>query len=222
MPKIKRKQATCWEKLEKTLDDDLPECIKICLESAGYDTIISLKQIDAERIREIEAHLTEYRSWENELVCCNSDYYRELADFKFKPGHKVRILAIPKQIEEMATGSHTQSNARSTGTNKKETNQSDEDLVENLISNLMAFMEKCEFPLPVGMISTNNIRNFHRGTDNDSFVCKCRFACPFCEKTIPITFKKFWMSSNATTHLKTHVQLEFLVDPNLVEEHHES
>lgn len=59
--------------------------------------------------------------------------------------------------------------------------------------------------LPPGIISAKNIRNFERGTDGE-FVCKCKFACPFCSRVIPVKFKEFWMSSNITTHMKKHIE----------------
>lgn len=69
----------------------------------------------------------------------------------------------------------------------------------------MKYSEKAGQQFPDGVISENNIHDFERGMDEDNYLCKCRFSCPFCERTIPIVHKTFWMSSNVTQHLKMHI-----------------
>lgn len=209
-PKPKYKQATCWDKLEKFNNEKFPQCVKMLLEKAAYDRLCSLKAIDAAKIVDIEAYLSEHRlSWINDLTCCQSEDYKKQTTFHFLPGHKSIVLNIPEQIKQMSSVNKVSAavtkKVAASVTNKERT---DDDLKDRLISNLMMFMEKNDFTLPPGMISSKNIHGFERGTDSCDFVCKCRFACPFCSKVFPVKFKQFWMSSNIVKHLKNHIEEE--------------
>lgn len=74
----------------------------------------------------------------------------------------------------------------------------------------MNYMDKIGCPLEVGLLNDDQIQHFERGSVDDTFVCKCRFQCPFCEQTVPIVYRNFWMSSNITQHLKSHMCCEVL------------
>lgn len=173
------------------------------LERAAYDTLNSMKAIDTAKICDIEAYLMEHRStWIDDIRCCKSEEYKKQTTFHFLPGHKTILLAIPEQIKQM-------SGAKQTTKVSKKKDRSDEELKQNLISNLVNYMKNNQFMLPDGILSENNIREFVRASEIEDFVCKCRFVCPFCPKTFPLTFKTFWMSSNLTNHLKHHIQNEY-------------
>lgn len=207
-PKPKYKQAACWDKLEKFNGEKFPQCVKMLLEKAAYDRLCSLKAIDAAKIVDIEAYLSEHRlSWINDLTCCQSEDYKKQASFQFLPGHKAIVLNIPEQIKQMNGVQKVAANKERTVTNKDRT---DDELKDKLISNLMMFMEKNNFALAPGMISSKNIHDFERATDSCDFVCKCRFGCPFCARVFPVKFKQFWMSSNIVKHLKSHIEEEYV------------
>lgn len=212
-PKFSYKETNCWEKLEKFNNEELPKCLKKLMEKAAYDRLNSLKSIDAMKIVEIEAFLTEHRStWINELDCCQSEDYKKQTTFHFLPGHKTILLSMPEQIKQMTAAQHAHARTPAfvleSKTKMANKDQEDDQLMSKLISNLLAFMKKNQFALSNEIISANNIRDFVRGTTSDNFVCKCRFACPFCSKVFPVIFKKFWMQSNVTKHLRSHIEVE--------------
>lgn len=204
----------CWNKIERFGGEKFPDCVKILLTKTGYDRMNSLSKIDAERILEIEAHLDTNREWVNELKCCNSDSYKQLAVFKFLPGHKILILGIPEQIERMkeAQEKHGDAdNAKKIVTTKSpKTQQTDEEIIQSMVSNLLKFAKKINFPLQDGMLSANNVNDFERGNHLNNFLYKCRFSCPFCEKVFPLRYQTFWMTSNLTKHLKEHMSYELI------------
>lgn len=174
------------------------------LERAAYDKLNSLKAIDTTKLEDIEAYLLEHRSsWINDLSCCKSEDYKKQTKFHFLPGHKSIVLTIPEQIKQMRGVKESEF----VSTKK---NHAADGLTTKLISNLMTYMKKNNFALPDGLMSSKNIRDFERGAEVDDFVCECRFVCPFCPKNFPITYRKFWMSSNLTKHLKNHIDIENL------------
>lgn len=197
--------------MENFNGEKFPECVKILLEYAAYDKLNSLNRIDAAKITEIEEHLTNHRSWMNNVECCNSEFYKNLTEFHFLPGHKAAILGIPQQIKDMGQNigvfEPNPVNAQITAQQKE---RSDDELINILISNLKNYMKKNHVPVPDDVISSMHIHDFERGSEVDQFICKCRFSCPFCEKIFPLSFKKFWMSSNITKHFKNHIGTEYI------------
>lgn len=171
--------------------EKFPECIKVLLIAAGFDTAISLKQMSEPKIVEIEKFLNENKQFVQKFKCCHSDHYKQLDIFTFLSGHRSIILTVPDKLN-------------SNKTMKKTRIGSNEELKQNLIKNLMACSGKAGFQFPEGIISESNIENFERVIE-DNLVCKCQFICPFCPKSFPLKFRKFWEPSNATKHLKSHI-----------------
>lgn len=116
-------------------------------------------------------------------------------------GHKVTILGIPRQIEEMKGQTKKQKPG------KKPKARSLDSLQKMLIAQLSGYPSKIGFDLPSGVISDRNIVDIQYQA-NDSTIVNCGFSCPFCNKVIKITFKRYWWASNAKKHLKTHVDME--------------
>lgn len=202
----KIKTENCWSKIEKFVGEKFPDCVKILLKKAGYDRLNSLSKINTARISEIEAHLDKNREWVNELNCCNSEYYKQILVFQFLPGHKATILDIPEQIQQMCDNAGS---VKSVAVVNVLTDQrSDDDIIRGLVSNMLKYCEKIDFPLTDEIISANNVNDFERGNGLDDFAYKCRFSCPFCDRVFPLKYKTFWMSSNLTAHLKEHISFE--------------
>lgn len=82
--------------------NSVPKCLKILLSAAGYDTSLSLSQIDEEKIVDIENFLNTNKRYVGKLKCCYSKHYKDLEIFKFLPGHKAILKTIPSQIEELS------------------------------------------------------------------------------------------------------------------------
>lgn len=75
-----------------------------------------------------------------------------------------------------------------------------------LINSLTVYLKKSGLKGNEDIISEANIMDFEREQNPSKVVCKCRFSCPFCPKTVSVKYKDFWMSSNATNHLKMHIK----------------
>lgn len=163
------------------------------------DTISSLQKINPEKLTAIESFLNTNKAIVATLNCCYNAYYNSLDLFEFLPGHKEIILHIPSQIQQMKT----------VNTNHKIQNKTDNELLENLITNLKNYAIRIGLGLPDETMTIANLDLFLRGTEEDDFVCKCMFICPICAACMPVKYKTtFWQSSNITTHLKSHANVE--------------
>lgn len=169
---------------------------------SAYNELANLRRIDADKLRNIESFLDKRKELISNLDCCYADHYKSLDVFQFLPGHKDLILAIPSLIQEMNSDNSRYSPLRSKKT------LSDDELKKKLIENLINYAENIRLSTPNGILSDVNIVDFRRVTNEDDFVCVCRFICPFCSKVFKLQFKKYWRSSNVTTHLKDHSTLE--------------
>lgn len=143
------------------------------------------------KIIEIEKFLNENKQFIQKLKCCHSEFYKQMNTFTFLPGHRSTILAIPEKLNSNKSHAH-------------KCMHSNEELKQSLINKLMTCSGKAGFQFPEGIISEANIKNYER-VDEGDLVCRCKFTCPFCPKSYSLIFKKYWMSSNATKHLKLHI-----------------
>lgn len=177
--------------------EPFPSCLQLLLNETGYNTIASLNCIDETKILEIENYLTANKLIVNKLECCFSAEYKSLDEFHFIPGHKSIILSLRDDIKEMK-----ELNAAKKGAMKHLL--SDNVVFENLLTNLKAVPGKAGFKRASTIISEKNIIEFKR-VDEGEIAYRCRFCCPVCPKTFGLCYKIFWMSSNATKHLKKHI-----------------
>lgn len=193
-PKRKVEQSA-WLKLEKFNGEKFPECVKNLLVKCAYDTLSSLRHINPDILLKIESFLSAKKDFSADLNCCHHDHYKSLDAFEFLPGHKDLILGIPLQIEQM-------DDSKKKARGKK--SLSDDELRDNLVMHLMNYVARINLEVDEGVISEVNIHDFRRGSDDDDFLCKCRFICPFCTKSFTLTFKNYWGTSNLTQHFKQH------------------
>lgn len=163
--------------------------------------------MDETTIKKTEDFINSNKQYINKLYCCYSEYYKQLDHFEFLPGHKSIILAIPNQIKEYKNKNIEK--RRNMGRKETPSLLSNEVLRGKLIKNLMVYSKehgsKSGFQMPDNVISEANIHDFESESNGNEFLCKCRFSCPFCTKTFSVIYKKFWMTSNVTKHLKMHM-----------------
>lgn len=186
--------------MEKLNGEKLPECVKFLLTKSAYNTIATLREINEDKLLNIETFLDGRKDYIAALNCCYHDHYQSLEVFEFLPGHKDLILNMPSQIQQL------------NGSKKaccKTKDVPDDELQIGLSTNILNYAEKIGLDVGEDVISTINIHNFRRGSDKDNFLCKCKFICPFCAKSFTVTYKKYWGTSNITKHLKEqHLQAE--------------
>lgn len=88
--------------MQSILDETIPRCIKLTLHLSGYDSNISLSELNDVRISEIEKFINngKFDQFKNLLNCTHSEYYANQPVFKFLPGHVAFLLALGKLIKE--------------------------------------------------------------------------------------------------------------------------
>lgn len=203
------KRYSNLSKLEKFNKEKIPPCLKSLLSSTGYNTLFSISVLNADKIEEIEEFINKDRSLLASLNCCYAKYYQAQQKFEFIPGHKNVLLTLPSKVAEMKEAMKKDGKAKNNPVTNKEANITEEDAKLHLITKLQIYMNKLGFDLPKeDSISESNILEFARGTVNDDFVFKCKFSCLFCTKVVPLQYKTFWTSSNVTTHLKSHCEVD--------------
>lgn len=193
-------KTKAWTDIERFAGSKYPICIKRILILSGYDNLVSLRAINEDSVLKLEEHINKNRNTLDELECCFSELYKKQDVFEFIPGHRMAILDIPRQIDQM----QSKKMERSLGRNRKK--RSVAELQKMLIAQLNGYSSKAGYKLPEDVISELNIVNVQSDEQSDgSLIVKCDFTCPFCTKHIKVSFKNFWWASNATKHLKTHV-----------------
>lgn len=187
-----------WAKLEKLNREKFPKCVQFLLVKSAYNSLSTLRQINSDKLANIESFLNNNKQYIAQLDCCYHEHYKGLNTFEFLPGHKDLILGIPSQIERLNGGKQM---------SRKTASISDDELQDNLVSNILNYTEKIGLIMGDNVISQINIIDFRRGTDKDGFTAKCRFICPLCAKTFTVTRKTYWATSNVTKHFKEHVTM---------------
>lgn len=74
------------------MKDKIPNDIELILQRSGFDSKLALQSIDESVIVEIENQGNEDRS-----ILANTSY-ENTENFKFKPGHKVFLLNLSKEV----------------------------------------------------------------------------------------------------------------------------
>lgn len=178
-----------------------PKCIKTLLSDCAYSTQLSLLELDESKLEKLENHINANRQLLTQLKCCYSDEYKNQTQFHFLPGHRATILGIRSQINKMK---ENQIEKKRTRVSKPKQVRSPEELKEKLIKSLDAASVKMGFPAK--LISERNIVDFNGKLVNGEQIYKCGFSCVFCSRIVPITYKTYWQTTNATNHFRTHYQ----------------
>lgn len=184
-------RSTIINQLESFNRSKFPACLKTILKCTGYDTAMSLKALNEENISKLEVHMNENRGIVDSFKCCSCKVYKTQAEIKLLPGHKAALLLIPGQITELKSCKPVKTKPR----------KSSDELVQKLIVLLNSHVK--EISQSENVISDNNIKDIVG--DGVSGI-RCIFSCPFCVKRIPVIYSNQWWSSNATKHIKNHVE----------------
>lgn len=169
---------------------------------------MSLAEIDEDKLRKIEEHVNSNIHLVKDLKCCYSKDYKTQTKFEFLPGHKATILGIKDQIAQMkANGMCTQKKTKRTTQPK---HQSEQELKTVLVRSLDMYAQKQG--LPAGIITLRNIVNFKSEKLDNETVYKCGMSCVFCSKVSAVSYKGYWMKSNATKHIKEHTEQGIVIE----------
>lgn len=100
-----------WAALEKFVGQNVPMFLKVLLWKTGYDSLLSIKQITTDTIKELEQFMQRKK---NEILpkiftelnnFGNKDYslseYEDQEVFEFLPGHRTILMSFRSNIEGM-------------------------------------------------------------------------------------------------------------------------
>lgn len=187
---------------KKKYKEHFPKCVKNILILTGFEKVASLQNITESIIKDIEQHINLNRELLNDIDidCCFSDAYKNNRPFVFMPGHKAIILAIPAMMESAYEPK-----------SKPEKEKSEEFVENQLIKRLQKTLIKAAQDnnrgnVEASMISSENLYDWtHDNDTSETPTYKCRFLCPYCDKSIRVIYKQYWRSSNVTNHIKNHL-----------------
>lgn len=74
------------------MKENIPNDIELILQRNGFDSKLALESLDEDLIAEIEQQANDDRS------ILTSTSYENVATFKFKPGHRIFLLNLKKQV----------------------------------------------------------------------------------------------------------------------------
>lgn len=163
----------------------IPSAVKDVLTSTGYNSALSILQIDEEKLITIEKYADEN--------CRNViDSFKEYSNkkpFTFLPGHRECIFGIKAEILNL------QNNKKS----KSVINVEDIRLaLEVYLSN---FANK---NTSLGITDFSTAIQHITLTKTGPVQAFCSFQCPICKSTVSIPFQSHWKLSNLLRHLNKH------------------
>lgn len=96
-----------WKKIESSIGQIIPMNVKTFLCLGGYDSVLSIKQIDAEKMHALEKYLQNLIQSDRRLLekLDKNDkttlVYTSQNVFNLLPGHSAILLALPELIKTM-------------------------------------------------------------------------------------------------------------------------
>lgn len=199
---MNRRTHVLWKHFEQSLGFKFPQEIKLILNICGFDSELSLKEINEKTIESIEQTVTENLNSNNlELVSGlkGSVYEGKPLPFNFLLGHRVLILSIPEKVQLLQK---SKSNKRfpignASETENVEKNRSVDAYKKALLLKLKNYAKKFSLNFEV---KENHIKNFSQVNN----VIRCNVKCCFCDTRIPCTFITYWNIGNLTKHIRNH------------------
>lgn len=206
--KMNKRTIKLWNSLENSIGYKYPEEIKTILNICGFDSELSLKEINESTIKSIEEIIN--RSVAQNTVEIVSALSKSACKdkplpFEFLLGHKLLILNIPKTIDsikENKTRKSVKSLENNLSKELHETENSSEnppsidELKRSLLLKFAAYAKKSNLKFE---IKENHITKFSR-TNN---VIHCAVQCCFCNVKRSCKFVTHWEISNITQHIRS-------------------
>lgn len=192
-----------FQALEQFNGNEFPLCLKTFLRHAAYDTKTSCRLLDEKTLGDIEQYIFETgKDIINDLKCCNSTQYMNQARFKFLPGHKSSILAIPSQIREMESAMESVNKKRRKTMTEFKKLLTPTELKKLLLKRLNQSAANIGFEEEP--FTMNHLKTLQTMIIDNEMNAKCTVQCSQCSVDANIIFKGYWITSNFLRHLKTH------------------
>lgn len=186
------------------LDNACPDFIVKTLIRAGFDSALSLSEIEESDIVNIQNYAAVKCQHLIELDTVNDEP-------KLKPGHRKLILAISNKakqfLQDKTSAKNDQENTVLEGRREEIELLSPDEinvLKENLISKLNAYTQSIGLNIEFTQNEISRIDPYiskaRSATTKSSY--KCFVKCVLCTKTVPCTHNGHWQTSNLEKHLK--------------------
>lgn len=169
----------------------MPPILIDILKKSGYDHSVAVKQLDAEKLNSIETFARDNLA---NILQKDSTYSNSFQTFRFLPGHRATLLALPALVDEYISSA-------STNITDLSSDESKEQLRKSLINKLEKFANSIS--LTDFTLSLDNLESWqYCTTRNNNTTIKCMVKCYKCDIKVPCTFKNHWQVSNFQKHLK--------------------
>lgn len=96
-----------WKQLECFVGHSVPNNVKVLLQKSGYDSLLSVKQIDEQKICAINNFMKNFIKTNRETLQAidkkdeTTFIYETQNEFEILPGHRTVLLALPGYIQKM-------------------------------------------------------------------------------------------------------------------------
>lgn len=179
------------------MGDRIPAIVIDILEANGFDHALAVKQINTENIELIECNTTD-----NLGHILKDSIYENISNFRFLPGHKVSILALPELVDKYNSQKQPKVNSVE---NIEEIEVLSEEKKYSLAKTLIKKIEVYAVKVNLDDINlpAENVSSIDTCINRAGAVSyKCTVKCPACEVKIPCLYNKNWQISNLENHLK--------------------
>lgn len=195
------RKTRLWNRIERNLKSKFPKELKAILNITGFDSELSLKQIDEKAIKSIEQFVNENIASNNLEVLSalkGSTYENKSLPFHFLLGHKLLILSIPTKVD-LIEGNKTKRRNRLDDDSEESEIRSPEEHKKLLLLKLKKYAENHALNFEFNESNITKIQQLNKKT-------KCVLKCCFCERKIPCTFVNYWEISNLIKHIRDHFE----------------
>lgn len=197
---MNRRRNKLWIDFENCLGFKFPKELKAILSISGFDSELSLKEINEKTIESIEQIVNENLSANNlEIVSAlkGSVYEKKPLPFHFLLGHKILLSSLPERIDSIKRKKETR--RKFTEDSEVIENRGPEEYKKSLLLKLKKYSEKHELNFEIEESQIKKISQINQ-------VTRCVVQCCFCETKIPCTFTTYWRISNLIAHIRGHLQ----------------
>lgn len=194
---MSRRKPKFFKDFEIFLGNKFPIVILNILLDCGFDNKLSLSLLKEESIKHIENHVNK-----NKHLIKNTNY-EKLENFEFSIGHKLLITSIPENLKKFNQENknkppqNSEEEAREEKSEKGIDNFDPNSLKTGLLTKLQKYALKFNFNY---IVEESDITKF--SSDRKGF--KCFVKCPLCASQFSCIYRKYWITSNFTNHIRTH------------------
>lgn len=177
--------------------DGFPAIVVKILRVSFFDCRAALAAINDGSIADIEEFLEDHREILDDSV------YSKQFPFKFLPGHKAIILAIPKRMIESPTRTIARYDTDCKRFKTKFLSNKEIDAeIGQLLKRLLEYSQRIGLSI---QLTRADVHDFQQTCDR--YIC--RVTCTLCGKTISCFKKNYWIAVNIVAHLKQHANYNY-------------